>query len=405
MQISKSQSKIQSLFKKLFIIALFAVVYFFGYLHGHGNLAFEKTLVPKLVNKELTKPAEVDFSLFWQAYDKIESEHVDKIDPQKALVGAIRGLVESLGDPFSTYLTKTESDSFLNDLNGKFEGIGAELEIENNILTVVTPLKDSPAQKAGLLPKDRIVAINGAATKDMNLNQAVSLIRGKSGTKVKLTIVSDQKPEPREIEIIRQAIKADSVSLSFEPDGAALLRITQFGDDTASLSEKYAKEIVQKNTQAMILDLRNNPGGLLDASVDVASLFLENKKVVVEKDRDNKEVVLNTTKPPILKDIALTVLINQGSASASEIVAGALKDYGRAKIIGEKSYGKGSVQDLIELDDQSTLRLTTAKWYTPLGSSISDAGIEPDIKAADNPDTSNDEAVDKAREVLVGSKQ
>lgn len=378
---------------------LFAGIYMLGYLHGHQNIIFEKGFQPKVVNLELGKPTTVDFSKYWEVYNTLSDKFIEPLDTNNAVEGTIKGLVESLNDPFSIYLTEKQSTEFLNDLNGTFEGIGAELTIKDGVISVVAPLNGSPAEKAGLKPKDIILKINGESTKDLALDQAVEKIRGKKGTKVKLSIISDGVKEPREIEIERDSIKADSVSLKIEDD-IAIVKINQFGDDTTNLMNKSAKEINDtKNIKGIILDLRNNPGGLLESSIDISSLFIGNSSVIViEKDRQGKQEEKKTTLEPTLKNYPLAVLVNAGSASASEIVAGAIQDNNRGKIIGAKTFGKGSVQDLIKLKDNSTIKLTVEKWLTPQGKTISGEGIAPDIETEDNPETEIDEAVQKAKE-------
>lgn len=387
---------------KVVVIALFAAVYLLGYLNGHANLTIDNKFVPKLVNTELRKPNTIDFSLFWDAYNKVSNEFVSTIEPKKVVSGAIKGMVESLGDPFSSYFTKEQTESFNNDLNGKFEGIGVEIEVNQGLLTVVSPLSKSPAENAGVKPKDVIVSIDGKSTKDMPFSDAVNYIRGKSGTKVKLEVISPKESKSRTLEITRSSIKADSVTFTKRPDGIAAVRISQFGDDTSELFSKYAKEIAADNTvKGIILDLRNNPGGLLTASVDVASYFVDQKTILIEKGKDGQEKKQESSQSPILKNIPLTVLVNEGSASASEIVAGALQDYKRGKIIGEKSFGKGSVQDVVELSDQSTIHITTQLWLTPNGRTINQIGIAPDITITDDEKTENDEVIDKAVEILI----
>lgn len=391
-----------SILGKVVVIVLFAAVYLFGYLHGHANLAIDNKFVPKLVNTELRKPDTIDFSLFWDAYNKVSSEFVSTIEPKKVVSGAIKGMVESLGDPFSSYFTKEQTESFDNDLNGKFEGIGVEIEVSQGLLTVVSPLPSSPAENAGLKPRDVIISIDGKSTKDMPFSDAVNYIRGKSGTKVKLEIISPKESKSKTLEITRSYIKADSVTFIKRPDGIAAVRISQFALDTSKLFGKYAKEIAADNTvKGIILDLRNNPGGLLTASIDVASYFVDQKTILVEKGKDGQEKKQESSQSPILKNIPLTVLVNEGSASASEIVAGALQDYKRGKIIGEKSFGKGSVQDVVELSDQSTIHITTQLWLTPNGRTINQIGISPDITITNDDKTENDEVIDKAVEILI----
>ena len=399
------QDRKASLLRKIVIIALFSGVYVFGYLHGHENLVIDKNYVPKLANTELKKPDTVDFSLFWDAYNKVSSEYVATIEPQKLISGAMKGMVEGLGDPFSAYFTKEQSDSFNNNLNGKFDGIGVEIEVNQGLLTVVSPLPDSPAQAAGVKPKDVILSIDDKSAKDMPLNDAVNYIRGKSGTKVTIEVIAPKETKSRKLEIVRKSIQADSVAYNQRPDGIAVVRITQFGDGTAELFGKYAREIAADTAvKGIILDLRNNPGGLLSASIDVASYLVNEKTILIEKGKDGREEKQESSQIPILKNIPLAVLVNEGSASASEIVAGALQDYKRGKIIGEKSFGKGSVQNVIELSDKSTIHITTQLWLTPNGRTISQQGISPDITITDDEKTENDEVIDKAVETLNNLK-
>jgi carboxyl-terminal processing protease len=382
-------------FKSIGLVLLIIVVYGAGYLHGHQNIVFERNHPPRLANKMLRQPSQVDFSTFWDAYNKINSEYVGKIDNSKALEGSIKGLVSSLGDPYSVYLTKQESNNFFDDLNGRFEGIGAELTIKDGILSIITPLKDSPAEKAGLKPKDKILAIDDADTQNMDLAAAVDKIRGKKGTKVTLLILSENSKEPRKVEVTRDEIQVDSVTLTRRDDGIAVIRISQFSADTSGLFEKYAKDLSNNKPKGLILDLRNNPGGLLDSSIDVTSYLTDKEVVVIERDRDQKEVKRTVTKPTLLKDVPLVVLVNEGSASAAEIVSGALQDDKRATILGKATFGKGSVQNLFDLKE-GTLRLTVAQWLTPNGRTISHEGIKPDKETEDDPKTEPDEAIDAA---------
>jgi len=318
--------------------------------------------------------------------------------------GAIAGMVESLDDPFSLYLTKDQSQSFLKDLNGEFEGIGAELAIKSKMLTIMTLLPDSPASKAGLKPNDQIVAIEGKSTLDMSLSSAVDAIRGKRDTKVALTVATPGDIQTRDIIITRAALKAQSVTLTRRDDGVAILRIMQFGDDTSKRAQKYARDLAAQPPKGLILDLRGNPGGLLSSSIDIVSLFVSDKTVVIEKDRKGQKDELKTVGTPILPDTALVVLVDEASASASEIVAGALQDYGRAKLVGVKTYGKGSVQDFINLSDDSTVKLTIAQWLTPKGRAINHEGIVPDVEVKQDEKSDADEQQDKALLLILEDK-
>lgn len=393
-----------SISKKLVIVVLFAGIYMLGYLHGHANLVFDKNLTPKLVNTELKKPSTVDFSTFWDVYNAIDTNYVTQPDTIKMVQGAIAGMVESLDDPFSLYLTKEQSQSFLKDLNGEFEGIGAELALKNKIVTVMTLLPDSPASKAGLKPNDQIVAIEGKSTLDMSLSTAVDAIRGKRDTQVALTVATPGDTKTRDITLTRAALKAQSVTLTRRDDGVAILRIIQFGDDTSKRAQKFARELVDTPPKGLVLDLRGNPGGLLSSSVDVVSLFVSDKTVVIEKDRQGQKDELKTVGTPLLPNIPLVVLVDEASASASEIVAGALQDYGRAQLVGVKTYGKGSVQDFINLSDDSTVKLTIAQWLTPKGRAINHEGIVPDIEVKQDEQNDADMQQDKAVSLILEKK-
>lgn len=369
-----------------FLVAtlIIASSFFGGYLFGHQNLKFEGTLVPKIVNTELGKPREIDFSLFWEAWDLLHQKYIGELDPRALIFGAIRGMVAAVGDPYTIFLSPDESESFLKDLAGQFEGIGAEIAIRNGKLIILSPLDGSPAARAGLKPKDWIAEIDGEPTDTLQLGEATSKIRGKAGTKVVLTIVSEGSREAREVTVIREKIIIESVQVSYRniADGGevALVRIVQFGPDTSADMKKKAAEIVGKGVKGVVVDLRNNPGGYLDAAIDVTSLFVNEEIIVQEKRKDGTIKSFKRTLDAQLSAIPLIILLNEGSASASEIMAGAIQDYGRGEIIGEKSFGKGSVQDLEKLKGGSSLRVTVAKWLTPLGREIDQKGITPDIQ-------------------------
>jgi len=354
--------------------------FFIGYLSGHENLKFEKRFQPKIVNKELFKPKEVDFSMFWDSWNLIEKQYAGTYDRKKMLYGAISGMVGSLGDPYSMFLNPDDAKKFAQDLEGNFDGIGAELSIKSDQLIIVSPIEDTPAQKAGLKAGDAILKINGEDTSGMLLDVAVSKIRGEKGTKVTLNIFREGWTEAKDFEITRDNIVIKSVKLEWKEGNVAYLRISQFGDDTTSLAQAAADEIISKGAKGVVVDVRDNPGGYLDTSVDIINLFIDKGQVaVMEKTKDSEEK-LSTKNDVKIKDIPMVVLINKGSASASEIFAGAIKDYNRGKLIGEKSFGKGSVQTLQEIGNGADLRFTIAEWLTPKGNAINHKGIDPDIE-------------------------
>lgn len=393
MKKSKKIGKV--IFSSIIILVVFASGVF------AGGRYFSKYFVPSDVkNASLGADNSIDFSLFWQAWNKAKSMYIGGTDNQKMLDGAISGMVSSLGDQYSVYLNASENKKFSSDLSGNFEGIGAELTMKNNLITVVAPLSGSPAEKAGLKANDIITEIDGTTTEDMAVDTAVDKIRGDKGTTVKLKIYRSGQENQIEISIVRDTITIESVTYNLEVSNGkkiANIKINQFGDDTLDLFEKAAAKATSDDAVGVILDLRNNPGGYLDTSVEIASFFLGDDKVVVsEKDKKGKIKEYKTNHAPVLKDIPTVVLVNEGSASAAEIVTGALKDYKRADIIGTKTFGKGSVQALESLTGGAALKITIAKWLTPLGTEIDKKGIMPDIEVNND----SKAQMDKALEVI-----
>lgn len=332
-------------------------------------------------------PKEFDFDLFWDTWTKMEQKYIDeqKVDPKKMFYGAIKGMVASAEDPYTFFLTPEENRQSKDDLGGKFEGIGAQLGLRENRVTVIAPLKNSPAEKAGVKPGDFIIAVDDQSIKGWTLPQTVSKIRGEKGTEVKLTLQRDSKEI--KVAIIRDQIYVASVELEYETingQKVAHARINQFGDDTNKEWSKASDEISEKyrngEIAGMVLDLRDNPGGYLESSVFIASDFIPEGKIVVKQEvstGDNR--VYESMRAGQLLNIPVTVLINEGSASASEILAGALRDHKRAILIGQKSFGKGSVQEALDLKDGAGLHVTIAKWILPNGDWINGKGIEPAV--------------------------
>lgn len=392
----KRQISIISLIRLIGLIGLIGAAYSGGYLHGHRNLEFEKGIKPKIVNLELGKPTEVDFSLFWDAYDVIQQKSFNRLDNEQAVYGAIAGMIQSLRDPFSAFLDPTEAKLFTQDLKGEFGGIGAELAHKEGRLLVVSPIEDTPAAKAGLKPKDEIIKIDGEDVSTLSFGEAIVKIRGEKGTKVVLTIAREGEQKPLDIAIIRGTISVKSISFKQEGE-IGILRLNQFGEDTTEAIRKLEGKI--KSLKGLVVDVRNNPGGLLDSAIDVTSLFDPGSPILIEEEKEGKRNNYERTLNPIFSDVKLVVLINEGSASASEILAGALQDHGRAKLVGVKSFGKGSVQNLESLKDDSLVRITVAKWLTPSGRQINGTGIEPDINVAHN--AQKDDQMAKAIEILT----
>lgn len=365
---------------KIFGIVIIALVfYFLGYLVGHKNLVFEQNLKPTIVNTNLGQPKDVDFSNFWDAWKLVTEKYVGQYSAETMVHGAIKGMIESLGDPYSAFMEPGTNQMFLEDLSGQIQGIGAEITQKDGKLLIVAPLDGSPAKNAGLKPQDEILAIDGQQTSGMTLDEAISKIRGKAGTEVALLINRSGFSAPQEFKIKRAIVVIKSVQWEMKGN-IAYIKITQFGDDTSALAKQAADEIALKNPHSIILDLRDNPGGYLDSAVDVASLFMNKGVVVKEQYKDGRIEDLQTTLEGKLAKYPVFVLVNEGSASASEIVAGALRDSRGAQILGKKTFGKGSVQELETLKDNSALRLTVAKWLTPKGKTIDKEGISPDIE-------------------------
>jgi carboxyl-terminal processing protease len=399
-------------FLAVFLIASsFWLGLWWGKSHTNSQNEIFKISETNVENKLPVAEKDLDFSLFWKTWDLLKEKHVDKgnLDAQKLIYGAIKGMLQATGDPYTNFFDPQESKSFSEDLEGSFEGIGAELGIKDKILTVITPLDESPAQKAGLRAGDKIMKIGDQSTLDMNIYGAVDLIRGKKGTEVKLTIFREGETDTMEISIIRQTIEVKSVKMEIVEGNIANLRINKFGDKTSQEFDAAMNQIIEKEAKGIILDLRNNPGGFLESSVKIASrLMSRGKAVVIEEDSNGNRNTLYTSGGDKLSGLPLVVLVNEGSASASEILAGALRDDLQIPLIGTKTFGKGSVQELVNLSGGSSVKITVAKWMTPNGDYIMEKGITPDTEVKltkDDYDNNRDPQLDKAKEVLKGKIQ
>lgn len=376
-----------------------------------GASVKEAVYAGQLYNKYVTAPAnklteDVDFNLFWNVWDILKKEYVDKdkLDDKKMFYGALRGLVESIGDPYTVFMEPKIAKEFSDDLAGTFEGIGAEIGKKDNIITIIAPLADMPAEKAGLVAGDKIYAIDGQAATGLAIDEAVRKIRGPKGTEVVLTIFRNGFDKAKDFKIIRQTILVKSVRTKMSDNKIFIITITNFNDDTSGLFKQAAQEAAEKNPKGIILDLRNNPGGYLETAIDVASEWIDQGVVVTERFSAEKKNEYLSRGRARLKDFPTVVLVNQGSASASEIVAGALKDLGKATILGMKTFGKGSVQTLEEIKDGSSVKITVAEWLTPKGYNINQQGIVPDVEVDLTPEDYNenkDPQMDKAVELLT----
>lgn len=349
-----------------------------------------------------SNPASLDFSSLNDVYGVLRAKYDGKLDQQALIDGAKHGLVEATGDPYTTYFTAKEAEEFEADLEGSFQGIGAELGKRNDQLVIISTLDDSPAKKAGLLANDIIVKVNDADSTSWSVEYAVSKIRGEKGTTVKLTVL--RADEVKEFSITRDAITNPSVKSEITPENIGILRISRFGEtDTVALSRKAAEQFQTSGVKAVILDMRGNGGGYLEAAGDIASLWLEDKVVVTQRQHGVVVDTLRSDNSAPLKGIKTIVLVDGGSASASEIVAGALADNGAATLLGEKTFGKGSVQVIEDVAGGGKLKVTIAKWYTPNGKNINKEGIKPSVEiklTADDVNANRDPQKDKALELL-----
>ena len=340
----------------------------------------------------------IDLSSVQKTYQELVANYDGKLDTQKLIYGANRGLVEAAGDPHTAYMDPDETKEFDKSLSGQIGGgIGAEIGLRNNKPTIIKPLENSPAQKAEIKAGEAIVKVNDEASSDWSVEKVVSKIRGEVGTSVKLTLLSDG--QTREVSVVRQNIVSPAVESEIDGE-IGILKVNRFGDDTVSLSRKYASEFVEKGVKKVILDLRNNPGGTVGAAQGLLGIWLDNQIAMTERRGSEIVKTLRTTGTPILGNMKTVVLINGNSASASEITAGALREYGKATLVGQKSYGKGSVQIVLGLPGGSQMKVTEARWYTPKGKNIDKTGIEPDVKvdlSSDDVNNNVDPQMDKAK--------
>lgn len=376
--------------------------------HGQRTLAYseEAKNLGALENSE----DNFDFNLYWEVWDSLKENHVDKnkIKDKDLFYGSLNGLAQSLEDPYTVFMDPKAAQEFADDLAGTFEGIGAEVGMRNDIVTIIAPLDGMPAQKAGLRAGDKIYAIDGVSTIGLTVDQAVKKIRGQKGTQVKLTIIRGAGEKSQEFTITRDVIVVKSVKTEMRSDGIYVIKLTNFNDDTLDLFNAAVNDILVKNPKGIILDLRNNPGGYLETSVAVASEWVPAGPVVAEQFGENRRNEYFSSGTARLKDFPTVVLVNGGSASASEIVAGALRDYKRATLVGEQTYGKGSVQSLRDLSDGSALKITVAKWLTPAGDFINEKGIAPNVEVKLNQtdiDHNVDPQLNKALEILKAKKK
>jgi len=377
-----------------------------GFLSGRGPLAFSPDAREAVLGSN--PDGNVDFDLYFEVWDKLKSNYVDTnlLTDEELFYGSLRGLAEATDDPYTVFMDPEEAKEFTDDLAGKFEGIGAEISLRNDIPTVVAPLDEMPAQKAGLRAGDKIYAVDGEATLGLRLSEIIKKIRGPKDTQVTLTIIREDE-KPQDLTITRSLIVTKSVKTELRSDGIYVIKVSNFNDDTEQLFSAAISDVLLKNPRGLILDLRNNPGGYLDTAVFLASEWVEEGPIVAEQFNNNRRNEYPARGQARLKNFPTVVLVNRGSASASEILAGALRDYKLATIVGETTYGKGSVQSLSDLDGGATLKITVAKWLTPAGDYINDKGLEPDVSVemtTEDLDNDRDPQFDKALEILKAKK-
>ncbi len=394
------------------IVLIVLLSFLLGWQLGHRDLQIKLTNYQptvSVVNKEPPKQVKVDFKLFWDTWDLVSRTYFDKksIDPNKLFYGAISGMVAALGDPYTVFLPPEQQKFSKEELNGSFEGVGIQLGFnKEKRLVVIAPLAGTPAQKAGIKPEDVIVKIADKDTTNMTLPEAVNLIRGAKGTQITLTIFREGESDTRSFTLTRDTIIVKSVEVSYKETNTgksvAVIKLSRFGERTNDEWNEAIADLLSKDSNAVILDLRNNPGGFLEGAVFIGSEFLEDGNVVLQENSEGARTSFKVSRAGKLTNIPLVALINKGSASASEIVAGALQDRKRSTLVGEKSFGKGTIQEAQDLEKGAGIHITVAKWLTPNGRWVNDTqGLEPDVTIEnDKEDAAKDAQLDKALELL-----
>jgi len=398
----------------LLLIASFTGVFFVGYFVGFEKKNTEVVLAD-VSGKDDPISDSVDFGPFWQTWQVLDEKFVDgangtstkdKITDQDRVWGAIAGMTESLGDPYTTFFPPVENRQFEETIAGNFGGVGMEVGIKDDQITVIAPLANTPAKKAGILAGDKIIKVDDLAVASMSLDDVIDKIRGEKGTAVRLTIQRNSEKDTREISIIRDTINIPTIETEKLKNGVFVIRLYNFSANSPNLFRKALREFLEAKTDKLVLDLRGNPGGYLEAAIDMASWFLPADKVVVyEAKKGDEEKDYRSKGYDIFTDnLKMVILVDRGSASASEILAGALKEHGKAILVGEKTFGKGSVQELISITPETSLKVTVARWLTPDGHSLSGDGLEPDFKVLITKEdvlAGKDPQLDKAIEILT----
>jgi len=364
--------------------------------------------IASIINKEPQVETTADFSSFWKVWNTLneKSIYAKKINDQERVWGAISGLASSMGDPYTVFFPPKENKSFNEEIAGSFVGIGAEIGMKDKILTIISPLKDTPAWKVGLKAGDKIIKIDDITTLDMTVDKAIEMIHGKSGTIVKLLVLRPGESETREFSITRDTIQIPTIDTELRPDGIFVIKLYSFSENSDKLFKDAIIKFIDSKSSKLILDLRGNPGGYLESAVNIGSWFIDEGKTILIEDsgNGNKQKIYRSHGPRLFNNnLSFIVLVDGGSASAAEILAGALKENNIATLVGEKTFGKGSVQELIKITDDTSLKVTVANWLTPNGVSISLQGLEPDVKipfTQKDADAKQDPQMDKAVEIL-----
>lgn len=399
----------------LVLVIVFSIGFISGQAHPAEASLTANQKIPGFIleSRNATSTLSADFDLFWKAWSLVDQKYVNthgtssvSASDQDRVYGAIAGMVSAMGDPYTTFFPPEETKEFQEQIDGNFEGVGMELGVKDGVLTVISPLKSTPAEKAGIKSGDQILKINDMVTMDMKVDQAVKLIRGKKGTEVKLTI-GREGTEPFEVAVIRDVIDIPTLDTKFDSkNNIFTIRLYNFTGNSTTLFRNALRDFVATKSNKLIIDLRGNPGGYLESAVDMASWFLPAGEVVVREDFGTKqaeEVERSAGYNIFGQNLKVVILVDGGSASASEIFAGALSEYGKAILVGTQTFGKGSVQEYMKLDNNTSLKITIARWLTPNGVSISAGGLTPQYEVKITPEDTKagkDPQMEKAIELL-----
>lgn len=407
-KININKNNIRTLSYVFISLLLLAGVFFGGVYFGYKNTP-EVDKIISVSNKETPANADADFNAFWKAWNVLKDKSIYNKDvtDQDRVWGAISGLASSLGDPYTVFFNPEDNKMFNEEIQGSFSGIGAEIGMKEGIMTIIAPLKDTPAWNVGLKAGDKIVKINDKETNNLTVDEAISMIRGEAGTIVAMTVIREGEDKTLDFKITRGKIEYPIVETEDREDGIFVIKFYSFSENSTELFGNAIKQFYDSGSDKLILDMRGNPGGYLESAINIASWFIDKGQVVVKEDfgEKKKPQSYRSHGPRLFGDnLKFVVLVNEGSASAAEILAGALKEYGIATVIGEKTFGKGSVQELVKITNDTSLKVTVAKWLTPNGLSISEKGLEPNILVSmtvDDIKNKKDPQMDKAVEILL----